>query len=113
MIRLRPPGHRSPHRDIRVELLAGNAFVTFDDPSANADGRQDRLNQAWLRQTLRRFHREEGQGYSGGTPGRVHGRQFNSKKVTNERVVRYAYWCVAQGVLKVVVKARAAKAGAR
>ena len=41
------------------------------------------------------------------------GRQFNSKKVTNERVVRYAYWCVAQGVLKVVVKARAAKAGAR
>ena len=41
------------------------------------------------------------------------GRQFNRKKVTNERVVRYAYWCVAQGVLKVVVKARAAKAGAR
>src|ERR1019366_10583699 len=37
-----------------------------NDPNANADGRQDRLNQAWLRQTLRRFHREEGQGYSGG-----------------------------------------------
>jgi hypothetical protein len=41
------------------------------------------------------------------------GRQFNSKKVTNERVVRYAYWCVAQGVLKVVVKAKPAKTGAR
>jgi predicted alpha/beta hydrolase len=41
------------------------------------------------------------------------GRQFSNKKVTNERVVRYAYWCVAQGVLKVVVKARAAMAGAR
>ena len=41
------------------------------------------------------------------------GRQFKNRKVTNERVVRYAYWCVAQGVLKVVVKAKAAKAGAR
>ncbi|HEY3974119.1 MAG TPA: hypothetical protein VGM18_14020 [Candidatus Sulfotelmatobacter sp.] len=41
------------------------------------------------------------------------GRQFNGKKVTNERVVRYAYWCVANGVLKVAAKANAAKAGAR
>jgi hypothetical protein len=41
------------------------------------------------------------------------GRQFNGKKVTNERVVRYAYWCVANGVLKVAAQAQAAKAGAR
>lgn len=41
------------------------------------------------------------------------GRQFNSKKVTNERGVRYAYWCVANGVLKVAARAKAAKAGAR
>jgi hypothetical protein len=41
------------------------------------------------------------------------GRQFNGKKVTNDRVVRYAYWCVANGVLKVGAKAKAAKAGAR
>ena len=41
------------------------------------------------------------------------GRQFNGKKVTNDRVVRYAYWCVANGVLKVAAQAKAAKAGAR
>ncbi len=41
------------------------------------------------------------------------GRQFNGKKVTNERVVRYAYWCVANGVLKVAARTMAAKAGAR
>ena len=41
------------------------------------------------------------------------GRQFNGNKVTNERVVRYAYWCVANGVLKVAAQAKAAKAGAR
>lgn len=41
------------------------------------------------------------------------GRQFNNKKVTNERVVRYAYWCVANGVLKVAAQAKTAKAGAR
>jgi hypothetical protein len=38
------------------------------------------------------------------------GRQFNNKKVTNERVVRYAYWGVAQGILKVAAKPKAAKA---
>jgi hypothetical protein len=41
------------------------------------------------------------------------GRQFNGKKVTNDRVVRYAYWCVANGVLKVAAQAKVAKAGAR
>jgi len=41
------------------------------------------------------------------------GRQFNSRKVTSERVARYAYWCVAKGVLKVAAKAKAAKAGVR
>ncbi len=41
------------------------------------------------------------------------GRQVNGKKVTNERVIRYAYWCVANGVLKVAAKAKSAKAGAR
>jgi hypothetical protein len=41
------------------------------------------------------------------------GRQFNGKKVTNDRVVRYAYWCIAKGVFKVAAKAKAAKAGAR
>jgi hypothetical protein len=41
------------------------------------------------------------------------GRQFNGNKVTNERVVRYAYWCLANGVLKLAAKAKAAKAGAR
>jgi hypothetical protein len=41
------------------------------------------------------------------------GRQFNGKKLTNDRVVRYAYWCVANGVLKVAAQARAVKAGAR
>jgi predicted alpha/beta hydrolase len=41
------------------------------------------------------------------------GKQFNNKKVTNERVVRYAYWCIANGVLKVAAQAKAAKAGAR
>ena len=35
------------------------------------------------------------------------GRQFNSKKVTNERVVRYPYWCVSNGVLKVAAQAKA------
>src|SRR5580692_8082202 len=39
------------------------------------------------------------------------GRQFNGKKVTNDRVVRYAYWCLANGILKVAVHAKAAKAG--
>jgi len=28
-------------------------------------------------------------------------------------VARYAYWCVAKGVLKVAAKAKAAKAGVR
>jgi hypothetical protein len=41
------------------------------------------------------------------------GRQFNGKKVTNERVVRYAYWCVSNRVLKVASRTMAAKAGAR
>jgi hypothetical protein len=41
------------------------------------------------------------------------GKQFNGKKVTNDRVVRYAYWCVANGVLKVAARTMAAKAGAR
>jgi hypothetical protein len=41
------------------------------------------------------------------------GRQFNGKKVTNERVVRYAYWCVSNGVLKIAARTMAAKAGAR
>jgi hypothetical protein len=41
------------------------------------------------------------------------GRQFNGKKVTNDRVVRYAYWCVANGVLKVAARTMPAKAGAR
>jgi hypothetical protein len=36
------------------------------------------------------------------------GRQFSNKKVTNNRVVRYAYWCVAHGVLKVAAQAKAA-----
>jgi hypothetical protein len=41
------------------------------------------------------------------------GRQFSNKKVTNERVVRYTYWCVAKGILKVAAKAKAAKGGAQ
>jgi predicted alpha/beta hydrolase len=41
------------------------------------------------------------------------GKQFDGKKITNERVVRYAYWCVASGVLKIAAQAKAAKAGAR
>jgi hypothetical protein len=41
------------------------------------------------------------------------GKQFNGKRITNERVVRYAYWCIANGVLKVAAQAKAAKAGAR
>jgi hypothetical protein len=35
------------------------------------------------------------------------GRQFSNKKVTNARVVRYAYWAVANGVLKVSAKVKA------
>jgi hypothetical protein len=41
------------------------------------------------------------------------GRQFNGKKATRDRVVCYAYWSVANGVLKVAAQAKAAKAGAR
>jgi hypothetical protein len=45
--------------------------------------------------------------------GEFTGRQFNGKKVTNDRVVRYAYWCVANGVLKIAAQAKAAKPVAR
>lgn len=41
------------------------------------------------------------------------GKQFNGKKITNDRLVRYAYWCVTNGVLRVAAQAKAAKAGAR
>jgi hypothetical protein len=41
------------------------------------------------------------------------GRQFNGTKVTQYQLRRHVSWMKSHGVLKVVVKARAAKAGAR
>lgn len=70
-----------------------------NDPNANIHGHKHRLKQARLRQTLRRFHREEGHGHSGATPEEIRGQAVQRQEGHERPRSALRLLCVANGVL--------------
>jgi hypothetical protein len=101
---------RSRHRQLPTRR---NTDGLHDDPNANTGGaKTDSIKRGFVKHFVD-FIAKKGHATVAELQAEFTGRQFDNKKVTNERVVRYAYWCMSNGILKVAAKAKAAKGGAR